>query len=476
MTANRRALCIFAVTSLLLAAPHTFAAPEALPPDWGPQRVPEQHAATAQMVNRFVARMSYSSGRDPQAEEEVLAQGRERAQADLRGLLQELPSSDRFRFMVAFTMYWMGFDPQSSRAVMLEYCPPDSKPGYAEQTIRFLDYAYEKRPDYRLLEGIVNWVPHSDGALGEALSRILPRIARSHPRDLLTALGNKPQPRMFWSKTASLLFDDEAKSPERAYPALVAIAGDASDPLNGLAKRLLRAMASGWPAADQWPSSPDYAPGTPAAAGLPFYHLALLIPPIAVNGEWYLPTRQFCQWLRAGLTLSEDMSAITVTWRGKSRTWTRDSGRLVFHAGTAFIPIQEFGEAFGEHVSLRPDEPVVDFGTPGEGRVYAAIPVGWQNPVLPKGLSQDETEIWRRLLRPNTRSGSVKCEPYDIRVVGRWAAAKIHPLNTVTDDALVLLDGRWGAWRIIALGTDIPARGRNYGIPAETRTKLGLPF
>jgi hypothetical protein len=96
--------------------------------------------------------------------------------------------------------------------------------------------------------------------------------------------------------------------------------------------------------------------------------------------------------------------------------------------------------------------------------------------VPPKGLSEDEMEIWRRLLRPNTRPGKVICEPYDIRIAGRWAAAKVHPLNLLTDDALVLLDGYWGAWRIIAIGAHLPARGRNYGIPAEARRKLGLSF
>lgn len=474
MNANRWALCIFAVTSLLLAAPQARAAPEALPAEWGPERVSEQLAPTARMVGRFAARMLYSSGCDPGAEQGILAQGREGVEASLRGLLRELPSSDRFRFMVAFTMYWLEVDQASSRDVMLEYCPPDGKPAYAEDTIAFLDFACQRRSDPALLKGILGWVPSSDGASAAILSRILPDAARSQPRDLLAALSDASS--LVWNRAASLLFDPDAESPDGAYPAIVAIADDPDDPLQASARELLREMASGWPAADQWPSSPDYAPGTPAAAGLPFYHLALLIPPIAVNGEWYLPTRQFCQWLRAGLTLSENMSAITVTWRGESRTWTRASGRLAFKDGTAFIPIQEFGEAFGERVSLRPDEPVVDFGTPGEGRVYAAIPVGWQNPVLPKGLSQDETEIWRRLLRPNTRSGSVKCEPYDIRIAGRWAAAKVHPLNLLTDDALVLLDRYWGAWRIIAIGADLPARGRNYGIPAEARRRLGLSF
>jgi len=212
------------------------------------------------------------------------------------------------------------------------------------------------------------------------------------------------------------------------------------------------------------------------AAGLPFGDLLLLTPPLKVRGEWYVPARQFREWLRAHMTLSGDMSSLGITWRGKSHTWTRKSGRLVFHAGTAFIPIRDVGQAFGERMSLRADGRVIDFGTFGKSRPCAAIPVGWRNPVPPKGLSRDQMQIWRRLLRPNTRSGNVKWEPYDIRVAGRWAAAKIHPLNTVTDDARVLLDGHSGAWRVIAVGTDIPADGRNFGIPAAARKKLGLPF
>jgi hypothetical protein len=472
----RWALCAIGIGVALVLLWETSvlgAAPEALRPDWGPKRVSSRFARTAQMVHRFVARMSYTSGRDPGGERELLALGRTRAKADLRGLLRELPPSDRFRFMVAFTMYWMGFDAQSSRAVMLEYCPPGNKPGYSEETIIFLDYAYRKRPDRRLLEGILGWVPQADGAGAETLASILPDKARSHPRDLLAALKGKPL--LVWDRTGVFLAE-EGESPERAYPALSAIASHRDDPLSQLAGRLLRETASSWPVPSEYPPPSARTAGISAAAGLPFYDLALLTPPIEVNGEWYVPAREFREWLRAGMTLAGDMSSLTIAWRGKSRTWTRQSGRLVFRAGNAFLPIQDIGQAFGQRVSLRADGRVMDFGTPGKGRVYAAIPVGWRNPVRPKGLSADEMEIWWRLLRPYAGPVNAKCEPYDIRVVGPWAAAKIHPLNVVTDDALVLLAGRWGVWRIIAVGTDLPAGSRNYGIPAEARKKLGLPF
>jgi hypothetical protein len=417
------------------------------------------------MVHRFVARTADANGRDVHADRELLAQGRERARASLRGLLRDLSSSDRFRFMVAFTMYCLGFDLRSGRAVMLEYCPPGNKPGYSEETVSFLDYAYQKRPDPRLLEGIVNWVPYSDGALAETLSSLLPRMARTHPRDLLAALKGKPL--LLWRMVGWLLHDNkERRSPERAYPALVAIATRRDDPLNGFAGRLLREMASSWPAPSEYP---------PAAAR-PQAGPFLVPPPVSVRDQWYVPASPLLEWLGARGRLSDDKSSMTVSWRGKSYTWTRQTGLLVRWRWVAYLPIQDFGRQFGEPVSLRADGRAIDFGTPGEGRLHATIPVGWQTPVPPKGLSKDEMQIWRRLLRPDARPGNVLCEPYDIRIAGRWAAAKVHPLNIVTDDALVLLDGRWGAWRIIALGTDLPAGGRNYGIPVEARKKLGLPF
>lgn len=426
--------------------------PETLRPDWGPTDVPARSAQAAAMVHRFVARMSYSSGRYEEAEQELVEQLGSGGETALRNLLRDVPSTDRFRFMVAFAMYWLGFDLDSSRTVMLEYCPPGNKPGYHEDTIAFLDYAYRRRPDYRLLEGILGWLPTADGAGAAILAGVLAETARSAPRDLLAALAD--QPPLLWGRPGGLLCDPEARSPEGAYPALAAIAYGDDDPMRGPARRLLCKVASAWP--------------EPVA---PSGDIALLTPPMEVGGEWYVPVRQFCQWLRAGLTLSGDMSSLTVTWRGKAHTWTRASGRLVFHAGTGFIPIEDIGQAFGERVSLRANERVIDFGTSGEGCVYAAIPVGWQHPVPPEDLSPDEMQIWRRLLRPEERSGLL-CEPYRIKVVGRWAAAMVHPLNAVTDDAEVLLDRRRGAWRIISMGT-VPA-AKSLGIPADVRQKLGV--
>ena len=196
----------------------------------------------------------------------------------------------------------------------------------------------------------------------------------------------------------------------------------------------------------------------------------LLLPPLKVRGEWYVPAREFCVWLRAGVTMPRDGSALTIGWRHRSHTWTRASGRLQFRAGVAYVPIGDIGKAFGEPVGVRADGHVVDFGKPG-GSPCAAIPVGWSKPAPPRGLSPDALAIWRRLLRPDPWS-ALLCEPRRIRIAGRWAAAKVHPLNAVTDDAEVILDGRWGAWRIVSMGTEPAAKG--LGIPADVRRKLGV--
>ena len=548
---------------------------EALRPDWGPKRVSQRFAGTAQVVHRFVSRMSYSSGRDPEAERELLAQGRTRAQADLRALLRELPPSDRFRFMVAFTMYWMGLDPQSSRAVMLEYCPPGNKPGYEEYIIIFLDYAYRKRPDRRLLEGILGWVPQSDGAGAEALASILPDKARSHPRDLLSALKGKPS--LLWRRAANLLFDREAESPARAYPELATIADRRNDTLNGLATRLLGEMASSWPVERKQVPSIKPTVGTPGASATTpqeevlsayFYALSMAGSPtyfgsFAEPNAWrtaydYLspaakkrvPPEKFRQTLKGlgTIRLLRVLPASSSEEAGRAQklrcfveieelqesgstpsvesvfsySWgfyalTRDGG--TYRIDSWDMKPEDFISPLGGHqpwrydpaaraqqyayekaqfkgpapspavvIERKPDFAIVRVGkgttelTMRLARVksgeWIPLDAAATYPSPPEGLSRQEQQIWRLLVRPEDRRvapGTI-CEPYNIRVVGRWAAAKIHPLNTVTDDALVLLERRPAGWTILILGTDIPASGRDYGIPAEARKKLGLPF
>jgi len=441
----------------IFLSPAVGESPEALNPDWGPQSVSTRYAPTAHLVHSFVTGISYNSGRYPEGEKALLAQGRTRAQQDLRGLLRELPDTDRFRFMVAFTMYWLGFDVSASREVMLEYCPPQKKPGYAEDTLAFLNYAYQERPDPILLKGMFAWSPKSDGASGEILGRLVPAIAREHPRDFVTVMQDRSN--LLWGWTINLLLVKD-KSPEQAYPGLVAIAENAGDPLRKSAHDLLRNLVSNWPA------PPDFPPGTSG-------RLLLLPEPVLVEGQWYVPVYPFINWLGARGDLSYERSSLKVSWRGQSRTWTQQNGLFVKKGLTPYLSIMDFGKQFEVPVSLRPDGEVIDFGTPGE-KLYAVIPVGWQMPPYGPVFGSDEWALKMLLSRPY--GGNLICQPYDIKIADQWAAAKIHPLNTVADDALVLLDRRWGAWRIIALGTDLPARGRNFGIPVEVRKQLGLTF
>jgi hypothetical protein len=236
----------------------------------------------------------------------------------------------------------------------------------------------------------------------------------------------------------------------------------------GLLMAVMGAVAA--PAAERSATSES-----PVVAERPLGMLMLQTPPLQFEGEWYVPVREFCRWLRADITLPSNMGSLTVTWRGKSHTWTKESGGLAFHDGKGFVSIREFGEAFGEPVKVRQGEDVVDFGNPGS-TTYTAIPVGWEKPTPPKGMTLAERGVWQRLVRSRLGVAGMVSEPADVRIAGRWASANLRPLNTVTDDALVLLEKRSGRWRVITLGTAVGADGRNYGIPAATRKKLGLPF
>ena len=90
----------------------------------------------------------------------------------------------------------------------------------------------------------------------------------------------------------------------------------------------------------------------------------------------------------------------------------------------------------------------------------------------PKGLFPQELEVWRLLVRPEKKRGvgATICRPYRVKVAGRWAAGRVHPLNRVTDDAEVLLENRRGKWKVISIGTTPAAE--KLGIPADVRRKL----
>jgi len=197
------------------------------------------------------------------------------------------------------------------------------------------------------------------------------------------------------------------------------------------------------------------------------------VPPFLREGRVYVPAGQFCAWLGAGLAWRTHEGVLQAHWRGRTVVFSRSNRDVVIHKGLPFLRLRTFAQAYDIRLTWWQNRNVVDFGDPLTP-LYAAIPVGWKEPVLPSGLGPAQKEIWRLLTTPKTKREKWKVQPRNIRVVGRWAAAEIHPLNFVTDDALVLLERRKGSWEVITSGTDLG--GRNWGIPAKVRRQLGLRF
>ena len=195
-------------------------------------------------------------------------------------------------------------------------------------------------------------------------------------------------------------------------------------------------------------------------------------PPLIADGRVYVPARELCDWLGAAIRWDGQSQAVRVTWRDHEEVWTAASGAIRLRSGRAYLRIREFADAFGEPV--RWWHRMVDFGDYSRS-TYSAIPVGWKPGTMPRGLSRDQQAIWRMLAKLGDPEDKGRCDVRDIRVVERWAGARVHPLNFVTDDLTVLLEKREGQWRVLASGTDLFSEGRNYGIPALVRRGLGLP-
>jgi hypothetical protein len=209
-------------------------------------------------------------------------------------------------------------------------------------------------------------------------------------------------------------------------------------------------------------------------------NLVLPTPPPVLDGRAYVPARDFCEWLGARIEWNADTLSVTITWNDGQCSWSVGSPSLLLRGGRASVAIRDFADAFGGAVRYRSDETrkVVDFWGPG-GTPYAAIPVGWAHPRPPSDLSPPESEVWHFLAPPQTQMRAVRdsiWEPQDIKVVERWASAKLVPLNVVSDDARVVLGKRDNEWRILAgPGTDIGSEGPVGGIPATVWQKLGMP-
>jgi len=198
-------------------------------------------------------------------------------------------------------------------------------------------------------------------------------------------------------------------------------------------------------------------------------------PPFIAQGHAYVPARELCAWLGAAVRWDGESQTIHVTWRGQEQKWSARSGIVRLRGDKAYLGIRALADAFGEPIRWRPRYRIVDFGDHPRS-TYAAIPVGWKPARMTQGLSPDGREIWQLLAPLGDPEDKGRCDVRDIRVVERWARVCVHPLNFVTDDLTVLLEKREGQWRVSASGTDLFSEGRNFGIPACARRKLGLPY
>jgi hypothetical protein len=217
--------------------------------------------------------------------------------------------------------------------------------------------------------------------------------------------------------------------------------------------------------------------GPDASAGR-LGNLVFTTPPPVIENRLYVPARQFCDWIGASVIWRREARSVTIAWRGLDHTWAADEGRLVLRSGRAFIPIRDFAEVFGGSLTYDTDQRAVHYWGP-ERDVYAAIRVGWRPPRQPAGLSPEEADAWRffahALDGPRSAPGSL-WEPREVRVSQRWASAKLHPLNLITDDCLAIAEKQNGSWRLLASGTDVGTDGNTYGIPAHIRRDLDLYF
>jgi hypothetical protein len=205
--------------------------------------------------------------------------------------------------------------------------------------------------------------------------------------------------------------------------------------------------------------------------------LLLTVPPIVKNGHAYVPARQWGDWLGASIQWDGRSRGIRVNWRGREESWSVASGSVLLRRGMAYLRLRDFAAAFGAKISWRfwrDRERVVDFGERARS-TYAAIPLGWTLPTMPRGLSPDQRRIWP-VVAAAVHTGSVEGSVHaigPIRVVGRWASAEVRPLNVVTDDAWVFLERRHGGWQVIfGPGTDFGPDGRNRGIPSDVMRRL----
>ncbi len=180
----------------------------------------------------------WSPGHPEQAVKALLAEGRERTQSALLEVLRNAPSSDPIRVDAALAMALTDLDYPLARSVLLEYFPWGNRLAIDEDALSLYAQVYERRKDPDLLGRLLDFAPYTDGAGAEVMAGVLFGIARDTPRELLRALGAKPK--SVWDCASHLLlYEIEGKPVAEAFVSLTQIAQDGSDPLRGLAERLV---------------------------------------------------------------------------------------------------------------------------------------------------------------------------------------------------------------------------------------------
>jgi hypothetical protein len=176
------------------------------------------------------------------AEQQILEAGRRPAHQALASLLGDKSASHRSRLQVAFAMALLNLDYRAGSAVLLQYLRPEKAPAPHEDVVRLISQVYLRVVDRRLLDGLLEAAPRTDGAAADVMAGIFLKLARKDPVRLLQGLKNKSD--AVWHAVCHLLaHETEGEPPSKAVPALAQIAERPSDPLASVAKRLLRGVA-----------------------------------------------------------------------------------------------------------------------------------------------------------------------------------------------------------------------------------------
>jgi hypothetical protein len=201
------------------------------------------------------------------AEKALLSEGKAQARAALKPMLRH-PLENPLRLQAAFAMALLDLDYAAGRETLLRYlralalnrgrvevdwdrltkavadpeAPSDENVVVPEDIAGLVYEVYERRGDPKLLAGLLDLSPYTDGDLGEGMGGMLHEVARKNPRALLVGLQH--QPRKVWQSVPWLIgFDLGPDVPaKRALPKLYQLSRKKSDLLHLPAQRLLRGI------------------------------------------------------------------------------------------------------------------------------------------------------------------------------------------------------------------------------------------